>query len=58
MAAMMCMIIITSTFSRDIAILIVLLWFSIVHYSACFSAFFTFVPTLVENFNFLNVLVC
>ena len=25
--------------SRDITILIVLLWFSIVHYSACFSAF-------------------
>ena len=25
--------------SRDITILIILLWFSIVHYSACFSAF-------------------
>jgi len=38
--------------SRDITILIVLLWFSIVHYSYLFQYFFylsTIVPALVEN---------
>ena len=43
--------------SRDITILIILQWFSIVHYSSLFQYFFyqsTIVPTLVE---FLKILV-
>ena len=42
--------------SRDITILIILLWFSIVHYSSLFLHFFdrsTIIPTLVENSNIL-----
>jgi len=42
--------------SRDIKILIVLLWLSIVHYSTLFQYFFnrsTIIPTLVEILNFL-----
>ena len=42
--------------SRDITILIVLLWFSIVHYSSTYFNQSTIVPTLAKNSSLLAFL--
>ena len=43
--------------SSDITILIVLLWFSIVHYSACFSSFFMYLLSSLLQLKIHNLLM-